>query len=127
MQSTLVASWSAPLSRLGISAANKQQIACPSAIAYPFDHAPGSRLAVGLSSAEQQRIPRFCREPATVAAVCRKVGRRYQVASASVPSLRLRKGKRLACRGRHAKDVEDHRYQRVVAEDAHELDGHSLA
>src|SRR5262252_6372261 len=45
----------------------------------------------------------------------------------SNPSLGLRKGKRLACRGRHAKDIEDHRYQHVVAQDAHELDGRSLA
>src|SRR5262249_22326114 len=45
----------------------------------------------------------------------------------SNPSLRLREGKRLAGRGRHAKDVEDHRYQHVVAEDADELDGRSFA
>src|SRR5215472_3767405 len=45
----------------------------------------------------------------------------------SNPSLRLRKGKRLAGRGRHAKHVEDHRYQHVVAEDADELDGRSFA
>src|SRR6516225_37414 len=62
-----------------------------------------------------------------LAAVCRKVDRRHQAASASAPSLRLRKGKRLAGRGRHAKHVEDHRYKRVVAEDAHELDGRSFA
>src|SRR6516165_8926013 len=62
-----------------------------------------------------------------LATVCRKVDRRHQAASASAPSLRLRKGERLACRRRHAKDVEDHRYQHVVAEDAHELDGRSLA
>src|SRR6516164_7318230 len=62
-----------------------------------------------------------------LAAVCRKVDRRHQAASASAPSRRLRKGERLAFRWRHAKHVEDHRYKRVVAEDAHELDGRSLA
>src|SRR5262249_23013673 len=127
MQSTLVASWSAPLSRSGISAANRQQIACHSAIACAIGPCAGSRLAVGLSSTQQDMITKHLRATAILAAVCRKVDRRHQVASASVPSLRLRKGKRLACRGRHAKDVEDHRYQRVVAEDAHELDGRSLA
>src|SRR5215471_11364737 len=105
---------------------NSKSRAIPPLLA-PLDHAPGSRLEVGLSSAQEQRITKHLRATAILAAVCRKVDRRHQVASASVPSLRLRKGKRLACRGRHAKDVEDHRYQRVVAEDAHELDGRSLA
>src|SRR5262249_2209263 len=104
-----------------------QQIDSKSRAIPPLDHAPGSRLPVGLSSAQQYRITKHLRATAILAAVCPKIDRRHQVASASAPSLRLRKGERLAGRGRHAKDVEGHRYQRVVAEDAHELDGRSLA
>src|SRR5262249_44102592 len=39
----------------------------------------------------------------------------------------LGEGKRLARRRRHAKDVEYHRYQDVIAEDADELDGGGVA
>src|SRR6266487_6070049 len=117
-----------PSVTLGISAANKQQIACHSAIVCAAGRqGPGSRRAASLSSAQPvENYQTFtCNSNPCDRLPPRRS--RHRAASASAPSLRLRKWERLACRGRHAKDVEDHRYQRVVTEDAHELDGRSLA
>src|SRR5271166_3012700 len=53
--------------------------------------------------------------------------RRQNLLSLSLPSSVLWKRQRLALRRRHPKDVEDHGYQHVISEDAHEFHGGGIA
>src|SRR5246127_5771424 len=75
----------------------------------------------------QERTSKHLRATAILATVCHEDDRHHRAASASMPSLRLGKREQLAFRRRHAKDVEDHRYQHVIAQNANELDGRGLA
>src|SRR5262249_4236196 len=88
MQSTLVVSWSAPPSRSGISAANKQQIACHSAIG-PYAGVPAcGRLKFGAASRElpniyvqQQSLRPFATK--TIATIQRPLGKCLRYFSAN--------------------------------------------
>src|SRR5262249_47364349 len=86
MQSTLVASWSAPLSRSGISAANRQQIACHSALASAAGPAVRSaevqRSTTGLPNiyVQQQSLPPFVEK--SIAAIRWRLHQRRRYVSA---------------------------------------------